>query len=136
MRGGPYRTMAVTEPSAGSPWRRWLVGSCGALRDSAWWRRWAGGRWAKYACIYNAAGPLSFRDMFTLADMAVEAMHGCRFEAGTGYAFSLLEDQWRRVDACPHEAMAFMVVGADGGPAIERRRVPCTCEVYDRGRLA
>lgn len=128
--GSPYRTRWNPGAPATRTWRRRLVGAFDVLRASPWWRRWAGGRWAKYKCIYNATGETGFHATFALMDMAVEAVHGERAEVGIGYGIDLITDRWRRVDACPHEAMPFMVVGAAGGPAIERRRVPCTCEVW------
>lgn len=106
--------------------------SCAILRDSRWWRRWAGGRWARYRCIYNGTGEvLSFLDRFVMMDFAVMAVHGHHLErVSLSYALGLIEDRWRCVASCPHEAMAFMVASADFIGSIERRRVPCDCEVW------
>lgn len=130
----PYRTMCAPPVTDDRSWRRWLVDSCGALRDSQWWRRWAGGRWARYRHIYNGTGEvLSFLDRFTMLDFAVVSVHGHYPDrVSLDYALGLMEDRWRRVASCPHEAMAYMVAGADGIGAIERRRVPCDCEVWPR----
>lgn len=131
----PYRELpSALAPAAGIPWRRWLVDSFADLRNSASWRRWAGGRWAEHAFVYNDS---PWRDPRTVChgfDVAAAEVYGPDADVAFDTAADLARERWRALDACPHGRVAVLHETQPDVLGVVHRAHPCTCEVHPTPR--
>lgn len=104
----PYRTLSppsVRDVSAPARWfraKRAIADLHPSLCAHAWFRRWAGGRWAECALVSPR--------MLTIVGSAVSGV---------------VETRWRPVDDCPHNHWVRIYDGALVGMAPH-----CTCEEW------